>query len=82
VLCALDHGHSSEHAARPLLTGLSSTYAITEASCFSDRIHRSKYSLCQNAVPVLPSKALARLAVAAFNHRMTSGRDLIGFITT
>src|ERR1035441_4305408 len=58
------------HAARPLLTGFRSTYAITEPSCFSVRIHRSKYSLCQNASPVLPSRLLARFAVAAFNRQV------------
>src|ERR1035441_5060496 len=70
------------HAARPLLTGFRSTYAITEPSCFSVRIHRSKYSLCQNASPVLPSRLLARFAVAAFNHRMISGSERIDFTTT
>ena len=39
------------HAARPLLNGFRSTDAITEPSGFSVRIHRSKYSLCQNPSP-------------------------------
>ena len=61
---ALDHGQSSGLITYPAFTGFASTYAITEASSLSVRIHRSKYSRCQKGCPVRPAMLLARTAVA------------------
>jgi hypothetical protein len=81
-LPALDHGQSSAHSTSPAFTGFCSTYRIAEKISFSDRIHQSKYSLCQKAVPAFPITPLARFAVAAFDHRMIPGSLRFGFKTT